>query len=38
MTAKNVAVLITEPAGGSLASRCGIPCLQHKNTLVRFAV
>ena len=39
ITATNDAVLITEPrAGPSFSSRCGMPCLQHRNTLRRFTL
>ena len=34
ITATNEAVLMTEPRGRS-SSRCGMPCLQHRNTLRR---
>ena len=29
---------ISDPFGGSFANMCPIPCLQHKNVVVRFAV
>jgi len=37
MAARNDAELMTDPPAGSVFRSCGMPCLQHRKMLVRFA-